>query len=394
MTWRAIFDDGDLSNATPSATTGAAGSAGAATTLARADHRHAFAPTQNLDMGGFALTNMATPDGTVPAQAANVAYVQAVAQGLTIKTPCRVATTANITLSGTQTIDGVSVIANDRVLVKDQSTGSQNGIYVCSAGAWSRATDADTSAKMRSGVSVQIEEGTVNADTNWVLTTNNPITLGTTALVFTQFNSLGQITAGAALTKSGQVLDWNPDNSTLEVSSDQARVKAGGIANSHISASAAIALSKLATDPLARANHTGTQTASTISDFTSAVQGTAVGGDLTGTVSNAQIAAGAIMNADINASAAIALSKLATDPLARANHTGTQLANTISNFDTQVRTSRLDQMAAPTAELNLSNASAVVDGLKPKSYVTASRPTEQTGRIIYDSDLGRLMVSR
>lgn len=106
---------------------------------------------------------------------------------------------------------------------------------------------------------------------------------------------------------------------------------------------------------LARANHTGTQLAATISDFATAAGGTTVGGDLTGTVSNAQIGAGVIVNADINASAAIALSKLAVDPLARANHTGTQTAATISDFDTQVRTSRLDQMAVPTASVSLNN---------------------------------------
>lgn len=78
-----------------------------------------------------------------------------------------------------------------------------------------------------------------------------------------------------------------------------------------------------------------------------------LGGDLTGTASAAQIAAGVIVDADVNASAAIALSKLATNPLARANHTGTQLASTVSDFDNQVRTSRLDQMAAPTAPVAL-----------------------------------------
>lgn len=96
-------------------------------------------------------------------------------------------------------------------------------------------------------------------------------------------------------------------------------------------------------------------TAADISDFASVVGSTTVGGDLTGTVSDAQIATGAIVNADINASAAIALSKLATDPLARSNHTGTQTASTISDFDTQVRTSRLDQMAAPTAAVALNS---------------------------------------
>ncbi|MFN9958910.1 MAG: hypothetical protein ACK55I_37945, partial [bacterium] len=111
------------------------------------------------------------------------------------------------TLSGAQTIDGVSVIAGDRVLVKDQTTGADNGIYVCAAGAWSRSDDANVSADVTSGMFVFVEEGTVNGDNGYVLTTNNPITLGTTALTFTQFSGAGQVTAGAGLTKTGNTLN-------------------------------------------------------------------------------------------------------------------------------------------------------------------------------------------
>jgi phage-related tail fiber protein len=108
------------------------------------------------------------------------------------KESVRVATTANLSsLSGTQTIDGVAVIANDRVLVKNQSTGSANGIYVCAAGAWSRALDADSSAKITSGCRTYVEAGTVNAKTQWVLTTLNPIVLNTTALVFERDTEAG-----------------------------------------------------------------------------------------------------------------------------------------------------------------------------------------------------------
>lgn len=109
------------------------------------------------------------------------------------KASVRVATTANITLSGTQTIDGVSVIANDRVLVKDQSTGANNGIYVCAAGAWSRATDFDASSEVTAGTAVPVEEGTTNGDKIFLLTTNNPITLGSTALAFTSLNGSGGV---------------------------------------------------------------------------------------------------------------------------------------------------------------------------------------------------------
>lgn len=108
---------------------------------------------------------------------------------LDYKASVRVATTANITLSGTQTIDGVSVIAGDRVLVKNQSTGADNGVYVCAAGAWARSSDADTSAEVTAGMLIPVAEGSSNGDTIWLLTTNDPITLGSTALIFSQFAS-------------------------------------------------------------------------------------------------------------------------------------------------------------------------------------------------------------
>ena len=123
-----------------------------------------------------------------------------------IKDSCLVATTANITLSGTQTIDGVSVSAGKRVLVKDQSTGSENGIYVCAAGSWSRSTDADGNDEVTAGLFTFIEQGSVNGDAGFVLTTDDPITVGTTALAFTQFSGAGSVSAGDGLTKSGNTL--------------------------------------------------------------------------------------------------------------------------------------------------------------------------------------------
>jgi hypothetical protein len=115
------------------------------------------------------------------------ALVAASAAGLDFKDAVRAATTANITLSGAQTIDGVSVIAGDRVLVKDQSSGAENGIYVAASGAWARSDDANVSAEVTAGLFVMVNEGTVGADTGWILTTNAPITLGSTALTFTKF---------------------------------------------------------------------------------------------------------------------------------------------------------------------------------------------------------------
>lgn len=110
---------------------------------------------------------------------------------LTFKTAARVATTANLaSLSGLGPVDGVVLMAGNRVLVKNQTTPPQNGIYVAAAGSWTRADDADTGAKLRAGSLVFATEGT-QADTAWLLTTNDPITIGTTALVWSQFGTGG-----------------------------------------------------------------------------------------------------------------------------------------------------------------------------------------------------------
>ena len=163
------------------------------------------APTASVSLNSQKITNLATP--TADTDAATKAYVDAARSGLDVKGSVRAATTANITLSGAQTIDGVSVIAGDRVLVKDQSTASTNGIYVAAASTWSRATDADVDAEVHAGMFAFVEEGTANADSGWVLTTNNPIVVGSTALAFAQFSGAGQITAGAGLTKTGNTID-------------------------------------------------------------------------------------------------------------------------------------------------------------------------------------------
>jgi hypothetical protein len=164
------------------------------------------APTAAVSLNSQRITNLSDPStGT---DAANQQYVLAQielrASGQDWKDAVRAATTANITLSAPQTIDGVSVIAGDRVLVKNQTTASQNGIYVVAAGAWTRATDADSSAEVTSGMTVAVAEGTTLQNTIWLLTTDNPITLATTALAFTQIGAGGTTyTASTGLTMVG-----------------------------------------------------------------------------------------------------------------------------------------------------------------------------------------------
>lgn len=133
--------------------------------------------------------------------------------GLSWKNAVRAATTANITLSAAQTIDGVSVVAGDRVLVKNQSTGSENGIYLCASGSWTRVTDADTGAEMLQAT-VSIEEGTVNGDTIYTCTTDAPITIGSTSLVFAK-TSATTYTASTGLSLSGNAFSIDSTVATL-----------------------------------------------------------------------------------------------------------------------------------------------------------------------------------
>lgn len=182
---------------------------------ARADHVHdlAFAilnsvlaeANATLNFAGQRLSGLGAPVGA--ADAVTKAYADAITQGLDIKASVRVATTANISLSGLQTIDGVALTDGDRVLVKNQTLGEGNGIYVVSAGAWARAGDADTDAEVTAGLFVFVEEGSINADNGWVLTTNNPITPRTTPLTFTQFSGAENVEAGAGPTKTGNIID-------------------------------------------------------------------------------------------------------------------------------------------------------------------------------------------
>ena len=173
-------------------------------------------------------------------------YVDAIKQALDVKASVRLATTANLgsnynnaggtlTNSGSNaalSLDGVTVVAGNRILVKDQTAGAENGIYVVTtvgdgSTAWvlTRADDANASAEMTGGVFTFVEEGTVGADNGYVFTHNGAPTLGTTALTVSQFSGAGQIVAGDALSKSGNTLNVNDDNITIEVNSDALRIK-------------------------------------------------------------------------------------------------------------------------------------------------------------------------
>jgi len=165
------------------------------------------APTGSVSANSQKITNLADP--TADADAANKGYVDGVAQGLDIKDSCTAATTGNITiataLNNGDTLDGVTLSTNDRVLVKDQSTASENGIYVVGS---SPARAADLAAGSdAAGMFTFIEQGTVNADNGFVCVSNKGSAVtGTNNLSYAQFSGAGQITAGNGLDKSGNTL--------------------------------------------------------------------------------------------------------------------------------------------------------------------------------------------
>ena len=211
---------------------------------------------------------------------ANKAYVDQVAQGLDTKPSCRAGTTADLSATynnvssgvgatltassnGAIVVDGVSLSVGDRLLVKNQTTASENGIYsVTTQGDGStafvltRATPEDQPSELSGGAFVFVEEGTANADNGYVFTHTGAPTFGTTSLDVAQFSGAGQIDSGAALSKTGNRLDVEVDNSSIEVATDSLRVKALGITNAMLAGS--IASSKLA-DPIFFTDESSTQ---------------------------------------------------------------------------------------------------------------------------------------
>lgn len=169
-------------------------------TIILKDGSVAFTGDQSL--GGQKLTNVGTPSSS--GDAANKSYVDTqitnVTGLFTSKGTVRAGTTANITLSGAQTIDGVSVIAGDRVLVKNQSAPAENGLYLAAAGAWTRSTDMDVWGEVP-GAWVTIQEGTANADTTWLSTANQGGTLNTTAITWSNPITTGSLTTANFVTR-------------------------------------------------------------------------------------------------------------------------------------------------------------------------------------------------
>lgn len=168
-----------------------------------------------IDLKTQKAVNLGSP--TAPGDAVNKSYVDNALVGLRWKEPVRAASTGNLTLSGTQTVDDVALVADDRVLVKDQTDGTENGIYLVAAGAWTRTTDADSTAELH-GATVLVTTGTANGDKSFNQNTDNP-TIGSSSIVFAQFGGTGVSYSadGDGITLSGTTfsLELDPAGSGL-----------------------------------------------------------------------------------------------------------------------------------------------------------------------------------
>jgi hypothetical protein len=252
-----------LGTSTPNAITGAAGSAGTAAVPSKEDHVHAFAPTTDLNMGGYKLTSLATPVAST--DAANKQYVDDVAQGLNIHAASYAATTANLnatysngssgvgatlTNAGTQAAfetDGTTPALNARILVKNQTTTSQNGIYtLTTVGSGStnwvltRATDFDTAVEIAGGDFTFVDNGTTLANTGWV-NVDEVTTVGTDPIVFQQFSGAGTYTANNGVVLNGTVFSFAPRTGYgLQTGSSGAEIKLATTSGLNLSSDLAV----------------------------------------------------------------------------------------------------------------------------------------------------------
>ena len=348
-------------------------------------------PTAAVSANSQKITDLADP--TAATDAANKGYVDDRAAGLDPKQSVVAATTAAINiandLQNTDTLDGVTLATGERVLVKDQSTGSENGIYiVVASGAGTRATDFDATAEVTAGAFFFVEEGTANANRGFVLQAKSgggSYTVGTDALVFSQFSGAGQITAGSGLAKTGDSLDVNTDTTTIEVSSDALRIAAsaagngltgGGASALAVDVAAAGAI-EISSDKLQVKLHSSVAGLATTSD------GLAVKSDIAGT--GVTFTAGVLSADASNLAGSGAGGVTGTLPIANGGTGTTTAANARANGFLAAGDSSSGSRSTSVPVLSRSVAQTIGDGSATAYVVTHGLGTRDITIQVYDA---------
>jgi len=326
--------------------------------LLRADGSIPFTGSQ--DAAGHTIANLGAP--VAAGDAVPLGTLLAAVNRAGTRSPCRLVATTPVTASNTQVIDTKSTVNADRVLLTAQASPADNGIYVASdAGAWVRAVDADATAELLPGMVVFVTDGAEYAESGWILATDPPLALGTSALTFTRFTGAAQLVAGAGLVKTGNVVD------------------VVGHADGSIVASAdAVQVGTLAADAQHGARGGGSQHAAAtpaVAGFLSAADKTRLDGMATGAAALASSAP-----ANVGAAAAVGVGTTA----ARADHVHSHGAQTdgaqhaaattaVAGFLSTSDKTRLDSMATDAAALTSTAPPAVAFSSAVGAGTTAAR---------------------
>jgi hypothetical protein len=307
--------------------------------------------TGTVDVASKKITSVADP--TISSDAANKSYVDSVAQGLDVKGSVKYASTGNLGLSGTS-VTNINVPAavssltvGDRILVKDQSTGSQNGIYVVASGSWTRATDMAASSDA-SGAFTFVQYGSSGtgslADTGWVQTAD-PAVVGTDALVWTQFSGAGTYSAGNGLTLTGSSFAIDT-NITVDKTTSQTLTN-----------------KTLTTPIISSISNSGTLTLPTTTD-------TLVGRATTDTLTNKTLTSPII------------------DTSASATYSGSTVANTVA-INTTLSTTSATSIATVTAR----SACFMIQATQSTNYLTATVQAIHDGTTVTWTQFGTLFTN-
>ncbi|TIQ95482.1 hypothetical protein [Mesorhizobium sp.] len=287
------------------------------------------------------------------------------------KAPCRLATTANITLSGLQAIDGTMTAVDDRVLVKNQTTGSQNGIYIAATGPWQRARDMDSNRDLTKGTRVNVTDGTANGGREYYVSSSNPITVGTTNLVFTEALSSNAGASAAAAAASASAAAASASAASTSAANAASSASSASTSASSASTSATNAASSATTASTQATNASNSASAASGSASSASTSATNAGNSATAASGSASAAASSATAASTSATnAATSETNAAVSATAAANSIaalGYTYSTTTADADPGNGTLRLNNATTASATAayidNLDASGATVTGI-------------------------------